>query len=152
MCIYVKVAQLCVTLWLHGLYYARFLCPWNSPGKNTGVGVWSEPPFWHVGVFTTRSAGIFYWNFIMQAWLIINSDSLENRGWGWKIQSFNLGLVFLAPSPHPFWGQGVVPHNLWDLSSPIRLNPGPLQWKCGALTTGLPGNSPSLYPEVPETF
>ena len=22
----------------HGLYSARFLCPWNSPGKNTGVG------------------------------------------------------------------------------------------------------------------
>ena len=22
----------------HGLYLARLLCPWNSPGKNTGVG------------------------------------------------------------------------------------------------------------------
>ena len=22
----------------HGLYLIRFLCPWNSPGKNTGVG------------------------------------------------------------------------------------------------------------------
>ena len=22
----------------HGLYPTRFLCPWNSPGKNTGVG------------------------------------------------------------------------------------------------------------------
>ena len=22
----------------HGLYPARLLCPWNSPGKNTGVG------------------------------------------------------------------------------------------------------------------
>ena len=22
----------------HGLYTARLLCPWNSPGKNTGVG------------------------------------------------------------------------------------------------------------------
>ena len=22
----------------HGLYHNRLLCPWNSPGKNTGVG------------------------------------------------------------------------------------------------------------------
>ena len=22
----------------HGVYQARLLCPWNSPGKNTGVG------------------------------------------------------------------------------------------------------------------
>ena len=26
------------SLWVHGLYPARLLCPWNSPGKNTGVG------------------------------------------------------------------------------------------------------------------
>ena len=33
------VAKLCLTpLWLHGLQPARLLCPWDSPGKNTGVG------------------------------------------------------------------------------------------------------------------
>ena len=26
------------TLWPQGLYLARLLCPWNSPGKNTGLG------------------------------------------------------------------------------------------------------------------
>ena len=26
------------SLWPHGLYPARLLCPWDSPGKNTGVG------------------------------------------------------------------------------------------------------------------
>ena len=26
------------SLWLHGLSPARLLCPWNPPGKNTGVG------------------------------------------------------------------------------------------------------------------
>ena len=26
------------SLWLHGLYPARLLCPWDSPGKNTGMG------------------------------------------------------------------------------------------------------------------
>ena len=26
------------TLWPHGLYPTRLLCPWDSPGKKTGVG------------------------------------------------------------------------------------------------------------------
>ena len=26
------------SLWPHGLQPTRFFCPWNSPGKNTGVG------------------------------------------------------------------------------------------------------------------
>ena len=26
------------SLWPHGLQHARLLCPWNSPGRNTGVG------------------------------------------------------------------------------------------------------------------
>ena len=42
----------------HGLYPARLLCPWNSPGKNTGVGCHSllqgivvngSPTIWEVG-------------------------------------------------------------------------------------------------------
>ena len=34
----VKVVQLCLTPRPHGLQLDRFLCPWNSPGKNAGVG------------------------------------------------------------------------------------------------------------------
>ena len=35
----VIVAQLCPTLCVpHGLKTPRLLCPWNSPGKNSGVG------------------------------------------------------------------------------------------------------------------
>ena len=30
--------QSCLTLWLHGLGPARLFSPWDSPGKNTGVG------------------------------------------------------------------------------------------------------------------
>ena len=29
---------MCDSLWPHGLWPARLLCPWDSPGKNTGVG------------------------------------------------------------------------------------------------------------------
>ena len=39
MSVKVKVTQLCLTLLRpHGLEPARLLCPWNSPGTNTGVG------------------------------------------------------------------------------------------------------------------
>ena len=34
----VLVAQSCLTLLPHGLQPTRFLCPWDFPGKNTGVG------------------------------------------------------------------------------------------------------------------
>ena len=30
--------QSCLTLLPHGLYPPGFLCPWDSPGKDTGVG------------------------------------------------------------------------------------------------------------------
>ena len=33
-----EVAQLCLTLQPHGLQPTRLLCPWDSPGKSTGVG------------------------------------------------------------------------------------------------------------------
>ena len=33
-----KSPQSCPTLQPHGLWCARLLCPWDSPGKNTGVG------------------------------------------------------------------------------------------------------------------
>ena len=34
----VQVAQLCLTLCDSMDWPARLLCPWDSPGKNTGVG------------------------------------------------------------------------------------------------------------------
>ena len=41
------------SLWSHGLYAARLLCPWNSPGKNTGVGSHSLLQ----GIFHTQEPG-----------------------------------------------------------------------------------------------
>ena len=36
--LFVLVFRSFLTLWSRGLYPARLLCPWNFPGKNTGVG------------------------------------------------------------------------------------------------------------------
>ena len=33
-----SVAQLCPTLWPDGLQPTRLLCPWDFPGKDTGMG------------------------------------------------------------------------------------------------------------------
>jgi len=38
----VLVTQLCPTLWSHGLWPARLLCPWDAPGKNLE---WIAIPF-----------------------------------------------------------------------------------------------------------
>ena len=47
----VLVAKSCLTLLRsHGLKPTRFLCPWNSPGKNTGVGC----HFLLQGIFQTQ--------------------------------------------------------------------------------------------------
>ena len=46
----VLVAQSCLTLWPHGLQPTRLFCPWDSPGKNTGVGC----HFLLQGIFPTQ--------------------------------------------------------------------------------------------------
>ena len=39
--IYVSCSVMFTSLWPHGLLLTRLLCPWNSPGKNTGVSSYS---------------------------------------------------------------------------------------------------------------
>ena len=50
----VFVAQSCPTLQTHGLEPARLLCPWNSPGKNNGVGSYSLLQ----GIFLTQRSNL----------------------------------------------------------------------------------------------
>ena len=45
-----EVARSCPTLWPHGLWPTRFLRPWDSPGKSTGVGCHCLLP----GIFPTQ--------------------------------------------------------------------------------------------------
>ena len=37
-CVCVSRSLVSDSLWPHGLYFTRLLCPWNCPGKNTGAG------------------------------------------------------------------------------------------------------------------
>ena len=47
-----EVARSCLTLQFHGLQPARLLCPWDSPGKYTGVGC----NFLLQGIFLTEGS------------------------------------------------------------------------------------------------
>ena len=38
LCMCVKLLPWCPALWPYGLKPSRLLCPWDSPGKNSGVG------------------------------------------------------------------------------------------------------------------
>ena len=48
------VAQSCLTLQPHGLWPARLFCPWDFPGKNTGVGC----HFLLQGIFPTQGLNL----------------------------------------------------------------------------------------------
>ena len=62
-CVCVLVAQWCPTLGPRGLQPARLLCPWSSPGKNTGVG----SRFILQGIFPTQRSnqGLLHWKQIL---------------------------------------------------------------------------------------
>ena len=49
-----SVAQWCPTLQPYGLQSARLLCPWNVPGKNTGMGC----HFLLQGIFGTQRSNL----------------------------------------------------------------------------------------------
>ena len=53
-CVCVLVNQSCPTLRLCGLYPSRLFCPWNSPGKNSGV----NSHFLLQGIFSTQGSNL----------------------------------------------------------------------------------------------
>ena len=48
------VAKLCLTLLTPWIYPTRLLCPWDFPGKNTGVGCY----FLLQGIFLTQGLNL----------------------------------------------------------------------------------------------
>ena len=67
------------SLWPHGLRPARLLCPWNSPGKNTGVGC----PSLLQGIFPTQRSnpGLTHSRQILY-YLSHLRQSIEPSRWG----------------------------------------------------------------------
>ena len=71
------------SLRLHGLWPARLLCPWNSPGKNTGVGC----HFLLQGVFLIQEL-----NLDLLCLLHWQADSLPLAGPGKPIGSYDMPI------------------------------------------------------------
>ena len=69
------VTQSRLTLWWpHGLKHSRLLCPWNSPGKNTGVGCHDLLQ----GIFPTQGSNPYlpHCGWILYHW--VTSDAQHN--------------------------------------------------------------------------
>ena len=59
-CVCVSHSVVSDSLRLHGLYPVRLLCPWNSPGKNTGVGC-HYPPQGRRRLYSKKRVVSRYW-------------------------------------------------------------------------------------------
>ena len=67
------------SFWPHGLQWARLLCPWGFPGKNTGVGC----RFLLQGIFSTQRSNLCLLH--------------------WQVDSFTWTTIFPAlPTPETF--------------------------------------------------
>ena len=91
------VAQSCPTLLQpHGLWPARLLCPWDFPGKNTGVGCHSLLQ----GIFSTQGSNLclLYWQ--ADSLPLSHQGSQEHFISYSKENSHNSG----AWSKYPFYG------------------------------------------------
>ena len=71
--VYLCVSHSVISLQPHELWPTRPLCPWTSPGKNTGVG-------WHsllLGIFLTQGSnpGILHWRRILYIWIMRESST-----------------------------------------------------------------------------
>ena len=115
-----KSLQSCPTLRSYGLQFTRLLCPWDSPGKNTGVG-------WHAllqGIFLTQGSNldllhnkwiIYHWatreahtsagrqaklTSLLQRWCRdYNWCSILCRSWPLAAKSNLVSLLLLVPLP-----------------------------------------------------
>ena len=117
-----KVSQLCLTLRSHGLWPTKFLCLWNSPGKNTRWVAISfsrgfSPPrdgtqvFCIAGRFFTVWASKETWVFTKVKWNESRSvvfDSLRPHGlqcpWNTPGQNTGVGSLSLLQGIFPIQG------------------------------------------------
>ena len=91
------VAKSCPTLWPHGLWPTRLFCPWDSPGKNMGVGCHCLLQ----GIFPTQESKpdllhcrqILYWLTYEGSPAFMCGNLRKERG-SWEVQAWGL-------SPHP---------------------------------------------------
>ena len=100
------------SLWLYGLKPARFLCPWNFPDKNTGVGC----HFLLQGIFPTLGSNPLLLH--LQHWQV-NSLPLSHLGAvreKKKLYRHSLKIISRVPPEGKDWERLCEPlHGIWKL-------------------------------------
>ena len=97
-----SVAQSCLNLFRpHGLQLTRLLCPWNSPGKNTGVGC----RFLLQGIFLTQGSNskLLHCRRISYHWVIGEALASRISHWNWHYTVSGRWILntSLCPSSNP---------------------------------------------------
>ena len=118
----VLVTQLCSTLWPHGLQSARLLCPWDSPGKNTGVGCHSLLQ----GIFLTQGWNPGFLHCRQILYCLSHQGSPKNIG---------VECYFLLQGIFPTLGLNLHPLHF-------------LHWQADSLPLEPPGNPLLMYTEA----
>ena len=96
------VAKSCLTLVTHGLSPARLLCPWDSPGKNTGVGC----HFLFLGKMLVGDKTTF--KYICRNWPFLPMNFKVKESIRWSVVSNSL-------QPHGLWPARL--HCPWNFPS-----------------------------------
>ena len=87
----VKVTRLCPTLRCSGLEgAARLLCPWNSPGENTGVGC----HYLLQGIFPTQGSNLGLLRYGRQMLSCLSRQGSPERSFGVRFCAWSPGLVY----------------------------------------------------------
>ena len=73
-CVCVSRSVVSDSLQHHGLQPARLLCPWDSPGKNTGVGCHSLPQ----GIFWTQGSNLSLPHLLHCRWILYPLSHLRS--------------------------------------------------------------------------
>ena len=135
----IKSLQLYLTLRLHGLYPTRLLCPWDFPGKNTGVGC----HFLLQGIFPTQGSSLLHWR--VDSLLLSHLGSptciriMVQNPWSWQVASYYWVSRHLPFDPETsLWGQSHTGTATWtEMCVPVLLkrraikidnNGSPGQW------------------------
>jgi len=121
-------------LWPHGLQPTRLLCPWDSPGKNTGVGCHTllqgifltqgsnphllRPLHWQVDFLRLHHVLKFRWSWSYFFLIVSDPDESTPQYSGDKITSLFLHL-------HSFGKTGSASH----LQGCGNINPGHVLWR-----------------------
>ena len=130
------------------------LCPWDFPGKNTGVGC----HFLLQGIFLTQglNLGLLHCGQILcclshqgsrSSWEVLTSCRISPKSPNTGVFKKKKFILFI-------WLHldGIFSWSMWDLVPWPGIEPGPLQWKLRVLATGPAGKSPHIVNSSPSLF